>query len=88
MSNETFFNDDWIALQRKYWDNWTEMSRKAMGMEGAANLTSPLGGRARSLVAGAVPCGPGGIQGIHGQDDGSGQGILPHGGDLWLAHRR
>lgn len=35
MTNETFFNNDWLALQRKYWDSWTEMSNKAMGLGGA-----------------------------------------------------
>jgi len=41
VANNTFFNDDWLALQRSYWDNWTAMSRKAMGVEGAAPLTAP-----------------------------------------------
>ncbi|PQJ95671.1 class III poly(R)-hydroxyalkanoic acid synthase subunit PhaE [Chromatium okenii] len=41
MSNDSFFNDDWLALQRKYWDNWTAMSQKAMGMGGTAPLTMP-----------------------------------------------
>jgi class III poly(R)-hydroxyalkanoic acid synthase PhaE subunit len=42
MSNETFFNDNWLDLQRRYWDSWTEMSRKAMGTEGGAGqLTNP-----------------------------------------------
>jgi class III poly(R)-hydroxyalkanoic acid synthase PhaE subunit len=42
MSNETFFNDDWLDLQRKYWDSWTEMSRKAMGTQGGmGELTNP-----------------------------------------------
>lgn len=44
MSNETFFNDDWLGLQRKYWDNWMEMSRKATGMGGTAKLTTPWEG--------------------------------------------
>ena len=43
MSNETFFNDNWLELQRKYWDSWTEMSRKAMGLDvgGEGRLTAP-----------------------------------------------
>ncbi|UHD18440.1 class III poly(R)-hydroxyalkanoic acid synthase subunit PhaE [Thiocapsa bogorovii] len=42
MSNETFFNDDWLDLQRQYWDSWTEMSRKAMGTQGGmGELTNP-----------------------------------------------
>jgi polyhydroxyalkanoate synthase subunit PhaE len=42
MSNETFFNDTWLDLQRKYWENWSEMSRKAMGTEGGfGQLTNP-----------------------------------------------
>jgi class III poly(R)-hydroxyalkanoic acid synthase PhaE subunit len=44
MTNETFFNQDWLALQRKYWDNWSEMSRKAMGGDGAAKFTTPWEG--------------------------------------------
>jgi polyhydroxyalkanoate synthase subunit PhaE len=41
MANDTFFNEDWLALQRSYWDNWTAMSRKAMGLGGTAPLTAP-----------------------------------------------
>jgi class III poly(R)-hydroxyalkanoic acid synthase PhaE subunit len=42
MSNDTFFNDSWLDLQRKYWDSWTEMSRKAMGTEGGmGQFTNP-----------------------------------------------
>lgn len=44
MSNETIFNDDWLQLQRKYWDNWAEMSRKAMGLDSGAKLTAPWEG--------------------------------------------
>lgn len=31
MSNSPFWNDDWMRTQQKYWDQWTEMSQKAMG---------------------------------------------------------
>lgn len=33
MSNSTLFNDDWLKLQQKYWENLTEMGRKAVGMD-------------------------------------------------------
>jgi class III poly(R)-hydroxyalkanoic acid synthase PhaE subunit len=32
MTEQKFWNNDWMAVQQKYWENWTEMSRKAMGM--------------------------------------------------------
>ncbi|MBN2885818.1 MAG: class III poly(R)-hydroxyalkanoic acid synthase subunit PhaE [Chromatiaceae bacterium] len=43
MSNGLFFNDDWLDLQRNYWDQWTRMSRTAMGLEGTErpSLTQP-----------------------------------------------
>ena len=44
MTNETIFNDDWLQVQRKYWDNWAEMSRKAMGLDSGAKLTAPWEG--------------------------------------------
>jgi polyhydroxyalkanoate synthase subunit PhaE len=40
MSDSPFWNEDWMKTQQKYWENWTEMSRKAMGMEQPAK--SPL----------------------------------------------
>jgi class III poly(R)-hydroxyalkanoic acid synthase PhaE subunit len=33
MTESPFWNDDWMAVQQKYWHNWNEMSRKAMGLE-------------------------------------------------------
>ncbi len=33
MSNSGLFGDDWLQLQQKYWEGWTEMGRKAMGVE-------------------------------------------------------
>jgi class III poly(R)-hydroxyalkanoic acid synthase PhaE subunit len=33
MTDSPFWNDDWMKTQQKYWDNWTDMSRKAMGMD-------------------------------------------------------
>jgi polyhydroxyalkanoate synthase subunit PhaE len=33
MSDSPFWNEDWMKTQQKYWENWTEMSRKAMGLE-------------------------------------------------------
>ncbi|NCA70386.1 MAG: class III poly(R)-hydroxyalkanoic acid synthase subunit PhaE [Sphingobacteriia bacterium] len=41
MSNASLFNDNWLDLQRRYWESWTEMSRKAMGLEGAGQRTTP-----------------------------------------------
>ena len=40
MSDSPFWNEDWMKTQQKYWENWTEMSRKAMGVEKPAK--SPL----------------------------------------------
>jgi class III poly(R)-hydroxyalkanoic acid synthase PhaE subunit len=40
MSDSTFWNEDWMKTQQKYWENWTEMSRKAMGLE--KPVKSPL----------------------------------------------
>lgn len=33
MSESPFWNEDWMQLQQKYWEQWSEMSRKAMGLE-------------------------------------------------------
>jgi class III poly(R)-hydroxyalkanoic acid synthase PhaE subunit len=33
MSESAFWNDDWMKLQQNYWESWSELSRKAMGME-------------------------------------------------------
>lgn len=33
MSDTPFWNEDWMQLQQKYWEQWGEMSRKAMGMQ-------------------------------------------------------
>ena len=32
MTDSPFWNDDWMNVQQKYWSNWTEMNRKAMGL--------------------------------------------------------
>ena len=40
MSDESLFSNDWLEIQKKYWDGWTEMSRKAMGIEGG-DTTKP-----------------------------------------------
>ncbi|MCU7827428.1 MAG: class III poly(R)-hydroxyalkanoic acid synthase subunit PhaE [Candidatus Thiodiazotropha sp. (ex Myrtea sp. 'scaly one' KF741663)] len=40
MSDSPFWNEDWMKTQQKYWENWTDMSRQAMGMEQPAK--SPL----------------------------------------------
>jgi class III poly(R)-hydroxyalkanoic acid synthase PhaE subunit len=39
-SKEGLFSDDWLEIQRKYWDGWTDMSRKALGMAGG-DATKP-----------------------------------------------
>lgn len=44
MSNGSLFNDDWLELQRKYWDSWAQMSRKAMGLESESKMTAPWEG--------------------------------------------
>ncbi len=36
MNNDSFFSADWMETQRKYWDSWMAMSRKAMGQEGGS----------------------------------------------------
>jgi class III poly(R)-hydroxyalkanoic acid synthase PhaE subunit len=33
MSESPFWNDDWMRTQQKYWEQWSDMSRKAMGMQ-------------------------------------------------------
>ncbi|MCG7989429.1 MAG: class III poly(R)-hydroxyalkanoic acid synthase subunit PhaE [Candidatus Thiodiazotropha weberae] len=33
MSESAFWNEDWMKIQQSYWENWNNMSRKAMGME-------------------------------------------------------
>ncbi len=40
MSESPFWNEEWMKTQQKYWEHWTEMSRKAMGLEKPAK--SPL----------------------------------------------
>ncbi|MEJ2452766.1 MAG: class III poly(R)-hydroxyalkanoic acid synthase subunit PhaE [Candidatus Thiodiazotropha sp.] len=40
MSESPFWNEDWMKTQQKYWENWTEMSRRAMGLEQPAK--SPM----------------------------------------------
>ena len=41
MTNTNFFNEDWLELQRKYWDNLTAMSRQAMGLDSENKTTTP-----------------------------------------------
>ncbi len=33
MSKQAFWDQDWSELQRRYWENWSDMSRRAMGLE-------------------------------------------------------
>lgn len=39
MSETPFWNDDWMQVQKSYWDQWTEMSRKAMASNPFAQQT-------------------------------------------------
>ena len=39
MSDKPFWNDDWVEIQRRYWESWSEMSRKALGTEALAVKT-------------------------------------------------
>jgi len=39
MTNQTLFNDDWLKLQQRYWEDLTDMGRKALGMQ--APKTNP-----------------------------------------------
>jgi len=32
MSDNSFWNNDWMETQQKYWQTWSDMSQKAMGM--------------------------------------------------------
>ena len=41
MSNDHFFNNNWLELQRQYWDEWTAMGRKAMGLQPETKATAP-----------------------------------------------
>ena len=40
MNKESFYSEDWMETQRTYWENWINMSRKAMGLEGGS-MTAP-----------------------------------------------
>jgi class III poly(R)-hydroxyalkanoic acid synthase PhaE subunit len=40
MSDSSFWSEEWMKTQQQYWENWTEMSRQAMGLEQPAK--SPL----------------------------------------------
>ncbi|MES9970657.1 MAG: class III poly(R)-hydroxyalkanoic acid synthase subunit PhaE [Candidatus Thiodiazotropha sp.] len=40
MSESAFWNEDWMKTQQKYWENWTDMSRQALGMKQPAK--SPM----------------------------------------------
>ncbi|WP_295388712.1 class III poly(R)-hydroxyalkanoic acid synthase subunit PhaE [uncultured Thiodictyon sp.] len=40
MNEDSFFSNDWMETQRKYWDSWIAMNRKAMGQEGGSH-TAP-----------------------------------------------
>jgi class III poly(R)-hydroxyalkanoic acid synthase PhaE subunit len=33
MSKQAFWDQDWSELQRRYWENWSDMSRRAMGLD-------------------------------------------------------
>ena len=40
MTTSPFWSDEWMALQRNYWDNWTRMQQQAMG-QAASPAGSP-----------------------------------------------
>jgi polyhydroxyalkanoate synthase subunit PhaE len=40
MSDSPFWNEEWMKNQQKYWEDWAEMSRQAMGLEKPAH--SPI----------------------------------------------
>lgn len=42
MSDTANKTTDWLEMQRKYWDTWSELGRKTMGLEGAS--ANPWGG--------------------------------------------
>ena len=42
MSEDSFFSNDWMETQRKYWDSWIAMNRKALGQAGESQ-TAPWG---------------------------------------------
>jgi len=33
MNDSSFWNEDWMKIQKDYWENWTEMSRQAAGLQ-------------------------------------------------------
>ena len=35
MPDKSFWSDDWMALQRGYWDQWTKMQQQALSAVGA-----------------------------------------------------
>ena len=39
MTNNPFFDDDWLRLQRDYWEGLNQMGRQAMGLSGAGERT-------------------------------------------------
>jgi class III poly(R)-hydroxyalkanoic acid synthase PhaE subunit len=40
VNEDSFFSNDWMETQRKYWESWIAMNRKAMGLEGGSQ-TAP-----------------------------------------------
>ncbi len=33
MTNNQFWNDDWLNTQRRYWEQWTDMQQQALGLK-------------------------------------------------------
>ncbi len=58
MSKETFFNNDWLELQRRYWESWSEMGRRAMGTDGEDRLTAPWEGALDHWWKALLPAAP------------------------------
>lgn len=58
MSNNTFWNDDWMDTQRRYWEQWTDMQRQAFGVkQPPANPWQQSMDHWWSAVQGGVPSG-------------------------------
>ena len=41
MSDTSFWNQDWMETQQKYWQSWTDLGRRALGAEASPTQKSP-----------------------------------------------
>jgi class III poly(R)-hydroxyalkanoic acid synthase PhaE subunit len=55
MTDSAFWNEDWMKTQQAYWEQWTEMSRQAMGLEKPPK--SPLESAMEHWWQGVAPAG-------------------------------